>query len=825
VTAPARAGSGGKGVVVVKLKTPDGVPGVVALKKADMRRLVTKEPVGTIAKVKLSVPVGRWAVSPQRVVHDSAIFIGSPSAKRVRVRAGEKTPVTVTYSAAPSVTDLRVTRVDRFGLDLSWESPSADAEYAVRMAVGSLAPSSVTSGTSVPTTGTAATVNDLSASTQYAFSVFARRPGTTKWWGPVSTTVTTPSSDPFGETAVAVTNPATVMVTDPTTVDVSVANGKVRTTLPSGTTPTVGQPWVLPPSDALPGGFIGLVSQVSADGRSVVLVAGGLADAFDYLDIRVPDLSDVPTTTLARPAPTKRLDGTAVGVQCTGSLADQVVVDPDFDPFGHFNATLTKYDIFGKDVPVGMSFDTRFGVDVVVSADVKVTAGADCQLDLPPIVATIPAGPVPIVVQTEPILSVGVFGEVSMQNLGFTASVGASVEGYLGLGGDDHVDGDLIASASPLDPTIDKVDAGLRLTAGVQTSVGPGLGNPEAGAMVGLSATLNALDANATPAGGLGCLELSAESSASISLEAKAWLGSWDFSRSVTVPGLEQSVPYVGSPWHLPDGCGGNDEYRISDGTLDVTHSWSGGCSGDQGACDDGPDYTSSMTFNESSSAHLKVAEPGPWTQQWDAWPAYLDAPMYFTSWDFDSAARWQGSGYGCSWRNDYETVGPMQFASAYWATGATAMPGPELSLDAHLTDYYNYEQWSDQWTPGWWGSFGAWDTDFSNGYPRITTRSSWSNGGDCEGSGQDEYDQPMEYLAPGFWWVYPEEARRSSTQVSSTPLDGCTPEACSWRVEGTDTYEFRSDYADYGYQGSGTATVHWSYVVERRRPPTDGSG
>jgi hypothetical protein len=812
-----------KGIVVVKIRTPEGVPGVVRLQKAEKLRVVTKDPAGTVSKVRVKVPIGKWSVLPRQVLHDSAIFTGAPSAKTVMVRAGEAVPVTVTYQPAPSATDLQVTRIDRSGLDLSWQAPSPDAEYAVRMAPGYTAPRLATEGSELPVTGTTASTTGLSPATAYAFSVFARRPGTQKWWGPVSTSVTTPSAGAGGQSAAAVTNPATVLA-DPSSVPTSVRNGEVTVTVPAGITPTVGQPWVLPVSDVLPGGYVGVVSRVSPDGTSVVLVAGGLADAFDYLDIKVPDLSSVPTSTLSDNGTARPLARAVVGVDCSGSFQEKVIIDPSMDPFGHFNASLNKYEIVGKDVPLGMSFDTRFGVNVGVSADVTVTAGADCKLDLPAIAATIMAGPVPIVVKTEPIVRASVYGRVEIQNLGFQASLGATVEGYLGLGGEDYVEGDLIASATPHRPTIETAEAGLRLTAGVKTSVGPGVGTPGAGAMIGISASLNALDATATPSGGLGCIELNAISSANISLEAKAWLGDWSLSRSVTVPGLDVEVPYAGSPWHLPSGCGGNgDEYRITEGTLDVTHSWSGGCSNDQGGCDDGPDYTSTHSFSESSAARLKVAEPGPWVQQWESSRTYLSAPMTFDSWSFDADAAWRSSGYGCSWSDTWETTGAMQFANAYWETGATVLPGPELSLDGKLSHYYYYDDWSEEWTNNWWGSLGAWDTDYSNGFPKIDTRYTYTSGGECASepyTGTSE--QTMEHLSPGYWWYWPEESRRSSSTSTSTPLEPCTPEACRWRVDGTDTYQFRSDYADYGYQGSGSATVNWSYVIERRRPVSE---
>ena len=77
----------------------------------------------------------------------------------------------------------------------------------------------------------------------------------------------------------------------------------------------------------------------------------------------------------------------------------------------------------------------------------------------------------------------------------------------------------------------------------------------------------------------------------------------------------------------------------------------------------------------------------------------------------------------------------------------------------------------------------------------------------------------------PGYYYSWPEEGRRSSHDVTSTPLEGCTPQACRYRVVGTNTFEYRSSYGGSGHQGSGSATVRWSYVIERRDPASGAEG
>ena len=78
-----------------------------------------------------------------------------------------------------------------------------------------------------------------------------------------------------------------------------------------------------------------------------------------------------------------------------------------------------------------------------------------------------------MVMETEPVLEATISGEVALRGLGFTVRLGASVDGYLGLGGDDEVNGELVASASSQEPTVETA-GNVTLIAGVETTVGPG---------------------------------------------------------------------------------------------------------------------------------------------------------------------------------------------------------------------------------------------------------------------------------------------------------------------------------------------------------------
>lgn len=264
-------------------------------------------------------------------------------------------------------------------------------------------------------------------------------------------------------------------------------------------------------------------------------------------------------------------------------------------------------------------------------------------------------------------------------------------------------------------------------------------------------------------------------------------------------------------------------EVRIASGTLSVDSSWSGGCTDGNGWCTD--DYGSTnLSFTSTSDARLHVTEPGPWVQSATHAEGrdWLTAPMIFDSWDYDDRVTWRYQDPECGSSTDtWATVGGVEFASAPWETGLVVSPGADLSLDAEPGWWYwGDDPLSSEWTEGWWwGEAGAWDTDFSNGYPRVLRRyTSGASNGCWEGSEWQDY-YPLEHLATGYHASYPpNQARLGSSSTTATKLEGCTLEACSWRVDAVRTVEHRAQLAnDGGYEGTGSTTTTWSYVVEGR--------
>lgn len=813
--------AGPSGVLVVTITTPRGIPGTVRLTSSGRTRMVTKPAAGTRKTVRVRLPVGRWRVSPQQVVTPTAVFESSASPGTVKVRQARTARTAVTYRPAPTVRGLRVTRIDRTRVDLGWTAPAPGAQYVVRRVRGSVPATSVTSGAAVPVSGTGAIASGLSGGTPYAFAVFARSSSAKPWGRPVTTTVTTPGD---GATAV-VTNPATVRLSGSAAAPTAVTSSGVTVRLPAGVVPAMGQPWVLSPTATLPGGMIGAVSSVAADGRAVTLRPAGVLDAFDYVAVDVPDLGALPVASVARPPAAPPTSGARrVDLDCDTGADASLVVNRDVAPFGHFRATLARRSFLGKDVPVGMTFDGRFGATATASLDVGVAAAASCTVELPALRITLPTAPVPLTLLAEPVIEVEVAGAVEARGLGFSASLGAQFDGYLGVG-DDEVNGGVVKDAQVLEPDVTTAEASVTLRAGVEVSVGPGVGNPSAGALVGVAATINPLDASATVVAPT-CLELRAGASISASIEARAWLGSLDIERSVPIPGLAGAIEYAGGPYHFPRGCNGTAEYRITSGDLDVSWTWSGGCTNGLGACAGAAGAVLTKSFSEDSAAHLTISGAGDWQLQDGPGQLYLDAPAHIDSWTFAARTDEDYQDGDCSSSRVEQYSGPVDLSSARsWSTQAVLTPAAAGQAPSVTLATTRYNPWDDlplgEWTGYFQPGLGAMPVD---GPASVPFHGSVTSG--CGGSEHvEEADgtEPLGSLGDVLAVAVPTQSRRTARSVSVTPVPGCTEAACSYQVVGSESIEFRQQYGDAAglsdLEGSGGAEVSWSYVVERRQP------
>lgn len=136
-------------------------------------------------------------------------------------------------------------------------------------------------------------------------------------------------------------------------------------------TPPLGAGVVLPISSELPGGFLGVVTAVSADGRTLDLEAGGLADAFDYYELSVEEFS-------ADLEPAAEAQASAAAA----AAADDTCKPSATTLGGHFKTKVDKYSVFGAEVPVGASLDMGLTAKVVGKAEIKTDAAYKCALPL-----------------------------------------------------------------------------------------------------------------------------------------------------------------------------------------------------------------------------------------------------------------------------------------------------------------------------------------------------------------------------------------------------------------------------------------------------------
>jgi hypothetical protein len=412
------------------------------------------------------------------------------------------------------------------------------------------------------------------------------------WTGPPFTLKAgTASSD--GTTQAAFIAAQTTLLASPADVAGATATGSgVRLQLaPQVSTPFLGAAVVLPASETLEGGFLGIVSAFSGDGRTVDLVAGGLSDAFDYYEIDVPDFSGAAGAGLAANAfqaqsfagpedgqqlsPEERtaaIDaeagapfktqsfGTQSLVQCSGAPDWHVSFEPSISLGGHFHAKIDTYNFLGASIPSGASLDMALTATVTGAMSVEVSDKVNCNVQLGKIARVISASPVPISAVLKPVAQISIGGKAQVANLGVTATAGVQFSGTLGVTSGASFSGSPILSAQPLTPVI-KANATIGAKLGGDLTVGPGAATDKAGVIAGIGGELYPLDGQFGSAFSSGdprydtCVKASVGFTRNLSVSAKAWMGHWDISKKITLSAFSGTTPYGGSPWYVPAGC------------------------------------------------------------------------------------------------------------------------------------------------------------------------------------------------------------------------------------------------------------------------------
>jgi len=231
---------------------------------------------------------------------------------------------------------LRATAVGQTGLTLSWTAPPG-AQFRLRRAAGDVPVARRWRGVPVPVNGTSAVDKGRQPGKQYSYSLFTRLRG--RWIGAL--VVVAGTAPPSGSTdASYIAAPTTLLAKPSDIASVTTTGTGVRLVLQGQVpTPPLGAGVVLPISSELPGGFLGVVTAVSADGRALNLEAGGLANAFDYYELSVEEFSaDLEP---APDAPAAEAQAKAQASAAAAAAADETCKPSASGPRVNFSRTTT----------------------------------------------------------------------------------------------------------------------------------------------------------------------------------------------------------------------------------------------------------------------------------------------------------------------------------------------------------------------------------------------------------------------------------------------------------------------------------------------------
>jgi hypothetical protein len=145
-------------------------------------------------------------------------------------------------------------------------------------------------------------------------------------------------------------------------------------------------------------------------------------------------------------------------------------------------------------------------------------------------------------------------------NVGATATAGFRFNGSIGVTSGVHFGGAPILTAGPT-AAQGTIEGSIGAALGGDVIIGPGAGTAEAGVIAGVGGKLRVVDASIGPVFAVGdarhgaCLKTDAASTRELNLTAKAWLGSWDVSKTITFDFLQGRTPFGGAPWYWPSNC------------------------------------------------------------------------------------------------------------------------------------------------------------------------------------------------------------------------------------------------------------------------------
>jgi hypothetical protein len=373
---------------------------------------------------------------------------------------------------------------------------------------------------------------------------------------------TTPK--PGSSVPLYVASPGTILAQPSDVASAAPTGTGVAVTL-RGTIPIVGTVVVLPQSDSLPGGYLGRVTSVRSDG-SGILAPAALGDAFDLYVLDAPQFQDAPVALQPRAggAGSSR-SARSVLEHCHGidkSLERSIELHPSLALGGHFRVTIDKYAIFGIEIPTGATFDMEFTATATAAMDATTTGSLKCSITHKKLIKPLTTSPVPISFVLEPVVEASVTGSAKVANVGATATAGFRFHGSIGLTSGVHFGGSAILNAGTLQPH-GTIEGSVEAALGGDVVIGPGAGTEDAGVIAGVGGKFHPVDASTGAVFPIddarhgACLKTDAAFTRELNLTAKAWLGSWDISKTITFDFLKGRTAFGGTPWYWPNNCEG----------------------------------------------------------------------------------------------------------------------------------------------------------------------------------------------------------------------------------------------------------------------------
>lgn len=570
---PVEAALGDTGVIAISVDVPDGGVALIELRSTISNKLVRALTVANDGTINVDMPVGTYKVIPRQLSVDGERFVAGANPFVVNVRAGKSVSTSVAYKRSAGAQNLRVVELGESSVSLDWDVDLGD-DTTVWRTEGDSPVMRAGQGTEVALTDSSSLTDaTLDPGVIYTYTIFAR-PGDGTFGrndvDPVWITVSTDDNDP--STPLFALSTGTQILDASEFAPFSTGESLVLELDDSVGTPTPGSILVLPATAELPGGYIGEVVAVSANGRFVELVFAPMQSAFDLYHLDVPDISVLPEPQFMPGAPAGVpgevaaegfLAASATKPDC-GDIEQGLTVTPDLSMKhnGWAKITIDKWKIrFFPDVPHTLNFDVGYSTTLKATVDVAASVEVVCTLPgLKRFYKQVAVYPVPVGLEVDPSAELSVFGAGKIENLGATVTAGFTTDGKLSVTGAPQVSGDLILDPNTTVPTFTG-ELGVGLEIGGEVTFGPGVGSNKVGLILGVKGQFTPLDASGKVVSVVKqgqtetCFNLEANLVAGMSASLRAWVPGYETDYSVTIDELQGEFAWPGSPYWYPNDC------------------------------------------------------------------------------------------------------------------------------------------------------------------------------------------------------------------------------------------------------------------------------